>query len=405
MNQELGEIMYEINKDPVVESIRFMLYWGDTQPVFVEYYKTFWHTKITKWVVNLRRFKHANQNTNGAIERGHNTLKGHLRLEKTSKVGRKIVWLVEQLVHQLEHYYWCMSCMKWQGRVRNRKIEDIIWKAILKARTIPDQDVTFEEDGNIALVRSQKNPENWHAVEGWAGNACVCTCGSSVQGNTCKHQIKLLLLSGMGESKILHIYGTLYGTMVGGLAFEKAAWPESKFKKALVANVTLPVLQESPPENGGILSVQHDKTVKEEHSYDDYEKVLKQIWGRFMARQETVQGDVQTLLSTKPPDSLKPVLGADRSPFVRVVTIKESDQQILDKAALKCLDLNQEPDWHLTAAMGKYKKPTKVVSSQKSGKGKENEVLGEAAAEGGGDMGIELVPSQGSTVEMVPQKN
>jgi hypothetical protein len=49
--------------------------------------------------------------------------------------------------------------MKWQGRVRNRKIEDIIWKTILKARNISVADVKYEEDGTIAFVRSQKKPE------------------------------------------------------------------------------------------------------------------------------------------------------------------------------------------------------------------------------------------------------
>ncbi|CAM6116729.1 unnamed protein product [Calypogeia fissa] len=121
------------------------------------------------------------------------------------------------------------------------------------------------------------------------------------------------------------------------------------------------------------------------------------------ARQESVTLDGQTLLNAGQVTSFKPVPGADLSmerkesfvdkmfkrgrrkvnaikkktdvvtapevvaaPFVRVVTVKKSDQQILDKAALKCIDLNEDPDWHYTAAMGRYKKPTKVVSSQKT---------------------------------------
>ncbi|CAM6114083.1 unnamed protein product [Calypogeia fissa] len=52
--------------------------------------------------------------------------------------------------------------------------------------------------------------------------------------------------------------------------------------------------------------------------------------------------------------------------FARTVTVKESNQEILDKAAMKCIDLNEEPEWHYTAAMGKYKKPKKVISSQKT---------------------------------------
>lgn len=176
--------------DPVVESLRFMQIWRDEQPVVVQYYEKYWHCKITKWVINFRQFNHANQNTNGAIERWHGTLKRYLREEKSTKVGRKVVWLLEQLVNQLEYHYWCMSCMKWQGRVRNRKIEDIIWKAILKARNISDADVKYEEDGTVAFVRSQKKPQEWHVREGYLGDTCICTWGSSTQGNTCKHQVR-----------------------------------------------------------------------------------------------------------------------------------------------------------------------------------------------------------------------
>ncbi|CAM6098392.1 unnamed protein product [Calypogeia fissa] len=119
-----------------------------------------------------------------------------------------------------------MSCLKWQGRVHNRQLADIIWKAILKACSIPNSDVKFDELSKVALVRSQSNREDWHVVEGYDGDSCICTCGSSVQGNTCKHQIKLLTIGGMKETSILQQYGTLYGNMVRGMAFEKAKWPE-----------------------------------------------------------------------------------------------------------------------------------------------------------------------------------
>ncbi|CAM6098383.1 unnamed protein product [Calypogeia fissa] len=51
--------------------------------------------------------------------------------------------------------------------------------------------------------------------------------------------------------------------------------------------------------------------------------------------------------------------GPIAAPFVRIITVKESDQAKLDKAALKCIDLNSEPDWHFTAAMGQAKKQQK----------------------------------------------
>lgn len=110
---------------------------------FVNYEKE-WHHKVARWVRNFRKFKHANQDTNGAVERWHATLKLHLRMEKPFKVGRKVVRLVTQLVNNLEHFFWCLSCIKWQGRVRNKNIENYVWSAIRKARTIgTDGDMTF----------------------------------------------------------------------------------------------------------------------------------------------------------------------------------------------------------------------------------------------------------------------
>lgn len=82
--------------------------------------------------------------------------------------------------------------------MQNCKIEDIIWKGILKARTIHNDDAKYEEGG-------------------------ICTHG------------------GLSESKILQIYGTRYGSMVGRMAFEQSQWPEPN---TTVANVTLPVIHD-----------------------------------------------------------------------------------------------------------------------------------------------------------------
>ncbi|CAM6089789.1 unnamed protein product [Calypogeia fissa] len=461
MNSELGDLMYKKEKDPLVMSIAFMLRWRLEQPLFVEYYETYWHSKITKWAVNFRKFNHANQTSNGAIERWHAILKLHLRHSKPSKVGRKVVWLVEQLVGELEHHYWCMSCLKWQGRVRNRKIEDIIWKAIVKARSIPTCDVKFGEDGNIAFVRSQKKPEEWHVVEGYETQSCVCTCGSSIQGNTCKHQIKLLRMGGMKEAKILHTYGTLYGTMMGGLAYERAKFPHEQ-PAPKVANVTLLLVatdsvamtDQEKDASQEIEPTQDTEVGEKIFSYEEYQKVLSDIYVRAErvpnlvnrgmtellklrhdiydaeARYSSVQQVPTPLVVNQSQSSFERIPGADGSmirklsfvdkmcrrgrtkrnapkvakgeksiplvpnqvvePFVRTVKVKESDQQILDKAALKCIDLNEEPDWHFTATMGRYKKPTKLVSSQKHARN------GNCTADGEQEADAQVAPGDGA---------
>lgn len=173
-------------------SLDFMKRWGGDQKDFVKYYNKEWHKKVPRWVKGYRKFRHSNQETNGAIERWHATLKLFLRKDKPYKIGRKVVWLVCQLVSDVENYFWTMDNLKWQGAVRNKKIEDIVWAAIHKARTIPDADVRFEEDGDIARVRSQTPPhEEWHALENYMQEECVCSCGQGLQGNTCKHQVIL----------------------------------------------------------------------------------------------------------------------------------------------------------------------------------------------------------------------
>lgn len=171
----------------------FIRKWKDTQKEFTKYYESEWNGKVVRWVKSFRKYRHANQQTNGGVERWHATLKLHLRMEKPFKRGRKIVWLVTQLVSELEHFYWCMSCMKWQGRVRNKNIENYVWAAILKARNIPDEHVIWLSDGKSAQVRSQTEGKGGsHMVQDYESPHCLCTCSQAVQGNMCKHQVMSL---------------------------------------------------------------------------------------------------------------------------------------------------------------------------------------------------------------------
>ncbi|KAL3684614.1 hypothetical protein R1sor_002636 [Riccia sorocarpa] len=93
--------------------------------------------------------------------------------------------------------------------------------AIRKARGIPDCNVVPCPPVNgvkLALVSSQSRELCFHEVQNWDKDNCSCTCGLSVQGNVCKHQIKCLLtLGGHTEVQLLHRLGTKWGTSCGGL--------------------------------------------------------------------------------------------------------------------------------------------------------------------------------------------
>ncbi|CAM6087693.1 unnamed protein product [Calypogeia fissa] len=92
-----------------------------------------------------------------------------------------------------------------------------------------------------------------------------------------------------------------------------------------------------------------DKSLKRKESFVD--KFMKRGGRRSNGKNKSNEAPVERVITT--------------APFVRTVTMKESDQAKLDKEALKCIDLNCDPDWHFTTAMGKTKKTTEKVTSRK----------------------------------------
>ncbi|CAM6087283.1 unnamed protein product [Calypogeia fissa] len=235
--------------------------------------------------------------------------------------------------------------------VRNRYIKDIIWRAIIKARSIPDSYVSYDHEAKIALVRSQSKREDWHAVEGYDGHNCICTCGSSVQGNTCKHQIKLLRMGGMKETKILQVYGTQYGSMLGMLKLIDELFSLDALEESMRLGPTQLIHSSANPDPFRPIPGA-DKSLKRKESFVD--KFMRRGRGRPTAKKKCKEVGV-----VKAPER-----EVNATPFVRIVIEKQSDQAKLDAEALKCIDLNVEPDWHFTLAMGKAKKVTKKVTNE-----------------------------------------
>ncbi|KAL3694150.1 hypothetical protein R1sor_007801 [Riccia sorocarpa] len=138
-----------------------------------------------------------------------------------SEAARRVVWLIMMLTDRLEPFYFCTSELKQQGHIRNRIVGKLVIKAIKRARDIPDSHVIPCPPQNgmkMALVSSQSRNLCFHEVNGWDKDICTCTCGSSIQGNVCKHQIKcLLFLGGFSEVDLQRRLGTHWGTISGSL--------------------------------------------------------------------------------------------------------------------------------------------------------------------------------------------
>ncbi|KAL3687890.1 hypothetical protein R1sor_014199 [Riccia sorocarpa] len=186
---------------------------------FISYYRTHWHPRIGRWAKMYRQYQHSNQESQGAIERWHSTLKTHLRCSRRGKAARKIFWLLQILTDTLETFFWCASELKRQGRLRNNIVGRLVLAAILKAKSIPDSSVLEQSnvDGKeVVWIRSVSDPSRIHEVVGWNSDKGGCTCGWAVQGNVCKHQIKILLMAGYTEMELLSKLGIKYGTVSGG---------------------------------------------------------------------------------------------------------------------------------------------------------------------------------------------
>ncbi|KAL3675587.1 hypothetical protein R1sor_025535 [Riccia sorocarpa] len=204
--------------DPWQKSVEFMAKWKQHSS-FVQYYEKNWHNRINRWAKAYRMYAHANQESQGSIERWHATLKQYLRGSKKGKMSRRVVWLVSMLTDKIEPFYYCSAELKQQGHLRNRIVASLVIAAIRKARDIPITDVIqcVEQNGKkIALVTSQSRRDCLHEVRGWDSDDCTCTCGFSIQGNACKHQIRCLMSAGYSEVELLHMLGTKWGTDAGG---------------------------------------------------------------------------------------------------------------------------------------------------------------------------------------------
>ncbi|XVF11118.1 hypothetical protein REPUB_Repub07fG0241600 [Reevesia pubescens] len=196
MFKRLGEIVYSIwggvNTSVALEELiqDFV-----DQTAFMEYFKSTWVPKIEMWLSTMKTLPLASQEASGAIEAYHVKLKTKLFDDSHLGALQRVDWLVHKLTTELHSAYWLDRYADESDSFQNVKEEYIASTSWHRALQIPDSAVTLDDKGHLfAKVASQKDSSIIHLVWNPGSDFAFCDCAWSMQGNLCKHVIKVNMI-------------------------------------------------------------------------------------------------------------------------------------------------------------------------------------------------------------------
>lgn len=163
----------------------------------------------------------ANQNTNGAIEAWHLTLKKMIKRNIGAIGALRLDRVVNSLFQVMLPFFWYQLRCKARGRVINYKKEEIVLNSLHKAmHLMRDHQVCFPDPRlpNQAVVRSLKPDGKEHVVRNIFSNFPSCDCKWAEEGNMCKHQLKALLFRGYDGGVLVQQLGSRFGSLMGGIS-------------------------------------------------------------------------------------------------------------------------------------------------------------------------------------------
>lgn len=145
------------------------------------------------WEKKNRSFRHANQETNAAIESYHFHIKSHYLSDLSKKCTRRMDWLIHTLLHRVEPYYRNKRYLQFSGFLTNFKKERYYLTTLERSKAIADTDC-YPHDllPNTYKVRSQTDPTKWYFIRKFGSDLHVCDCQWAKRGNMCKHVLKIL---------------------------------------------------------------------------------------------------------------------------------------------------------------------------------------------------------------------
>ncbi|CAL9154929.1 unnamed protein product [Musa hybrid cultivar] len=194
--KRLGKIMYSIwTKEDPMDAMEELFQDFIDQTAFIQYFKAFWVPKIEMWLGTIKSLPLASQESSGAIEGYHVKLK--LKVYDDSHLGalQRVDWLVHKLTTELHSGYWLDLYADESGSFPSVKEEYILSTSWHRALQIPDVAVTFDDREHLfAKVLSQMDGGRERMVWNPGSEFALCDCSWSMQGNLCKHIIKVNLL-------------------------------------------------------------------------------------------------------------------------------------------------------------------------------------------------------------------
>ncbi|CAK7354884.1 unnamed protein product [Dovyalis caffra] len=194
--KRLGEIAYSIWRgvDTLSALEEFTNDFVD-QTAFIQYFKASWVPKIEMWLSIMKTLPLASQEASGAIEAYHVKLKAKLFDDSHLGALQRVDWLVHKLTTELHSSYWLDRYADESGSFQNVKEEYIASTSWHRALQIPDSSVTVsDKDHLFAKVSSQKDSSLTHLVWNPGSEFAFCDCAWSLQGNLCKHVIKVHMI-------------------------------------------------------------------------------------------------------------------------------------------------------------------------------------------------------------------
>lgn len=147
------------------------------------------------WLSTIGSLPLASEEASGAIEAYHVKLK--VKLFDDSHLGalQRVDWLVHKLTTELHSSYWLDRYADESDSFQNVKEEYIASTSWHRALQIPDSAVTLDNPDHLfAKVLSQKDSNLTRLVWNPGSEFAFCDCAWSMQGNLCKHVIKVNMI-------------------------------------------------------------------------------------------------------------------------------------------------------------------------------------------------------------------
>ncbi|GMP26371.1 hypothetical protein CsSME_00002836 [Camellia sinensis var. sinensis] len=147
------------------------------------------------WLTTMRTLPLASQEASGAVEAYHVKLK--VKLYDDSHLGalQRVDWLVHKLTAELHSSYWLNGYPDESDSFQNVKEEYIASTSWHQALQIPNSAVILDDKDHLfAKVVSQNDSSLTHPVWNPGSEFSFCDCSWSMQGNLCKHVMKVNMI-------------------------------------------------------------------------------------------------------------------------------------------------------------------------------------------------------------------